>query len=640
MDNPLLDKLEVYGKKSIIRLFDKLPKASWKTKLIAAGSLTCFIVLPFYVSLPLVGFVIYRFYFRQKSSHYIEEDLDILGNARWARIDDLIIGLGTKQKPEPCLLTISPENKSQILLGKFMTPTRSENKKNNSYEENYIISTNEGHILTIAQTGAGKGTNVVIPNLLKYGHSVVVLDPKGENFIKTHWNRENSKEQEICLIDPFGEVSREVGAIITRIENSSNSHNIEALEFFKNLQSKTSTYGNGQYLKGFNPLQVIEDLLEQKEFDLIIDEANVISDMIVVTSPNDKDPHWNEKAKSFIRGFIMVLAFGDKFQQDRKTYPISLIKVKELIEDTFSTNERMNLFLNMCKTKDELKSVASTISMIADNERGSVLSTVLRHLDFLNSKNVQDSLNRNDFQLDDIRINPKTIYLVLPANKITSYNRLARLWISSIKSSLERINDGYRESRPVLFMLDEVAQLGRMEPLVNAISLSRSYGIKLWLIFQDVAQMKVAYPNEEWRTFFSNTKAQQFFGISSTDTDTCKFVSEIAGQTTITFNTESYSEGTNSGGSSNYGYSSGGESSSSSSGGGTSSGQSKTYSINQQVQARPLVNPNEVAQITIDHILIFGVTKFPIMAKKMPYYNSKLYIKRYPFLLDPATYKI
>jgi type IV secretion system protein VirD4 len=264
----------------------------------------------------------------------------------------------------------------------------------------------------------------------------------------------------------------------------------------------------------------------------------------------------------------------------------------------------------------------------------------LRHLDFLNSKNVQDSLNRNDFQLDDIRINPKTIYLVLPANKITSYNRLARLWISSIKSSLERINDGYRESRPVLFMLDEVAQLGRMEPLVNAISLSRSYGIKLWLIFQDVAQMKVAYPNEEWRTFFSNTKAQQFFGISSTDTDTCKFVSEIAGQTTITFNTESYSEGTNSGGSSNYGYSSGGESSSSSSGGGTSSGQSKTYSINQQVQARPLVNPNEVAQITIDHILIFGVTKFPIMAKKMPYYNSKLYIKRYPFLLDPATYKI
>jgi type IV secretion system protein VirD4 len=632
MENPLLDFLENSMRKFGMGLVRKVTFMSFKTRLVLGAALVSFFFLPFFLWLVLVGVAIYFAFFRNKGKAQAEEDLDILGNARWARFEDLVIGLGTPQRPQSCLLTWEPEDKSQILLGKVMTPSSNKDKKKQPLEENYIISTNEGHVLTIAQTGAGKGTNVVIPNVLWYGHSIIVLDPKGENFIKTHFFRENHKGQEICLIDPFGEVAREVGAIITRLQGTNHPQVDEATRYFKELQTRTSTYG--QYLKGFNPLQVIEDLLEKQDYDQIIDEANVIADMIVVTTPNDKDPHWNEKAKSFIRGFIMAITFAEMCQEDRKTYPLTLVAVKDLLEDTFSSTERMNKFMKMCKDQENLKSVASTIGMIAENERGSVLSTILRHLDFLNSKNVKDSLTRNDFQLDDIRVHPKTIYLVLPANKISSYNRLARLWISSIKSSLERINDGFREKRPVLFMLDEVAQLGRMEPLVSAISLSRSYGLKLWMIFQDVAQMKVAYPNEEWRTFFSNTKAQQFFGISSTDTDTCKFVSDAAGQTTVSFATQSYSEGTNRGSSSNYGYSSGSGQGSSSSGGGSSSGTSQTYSINQQVQARPLVQPNEVSQITIDHILIFGVTKFPIMAQQMPYFRSSLFGNRYPVQLD------
>lgn len=411
----------------------------------------------------------------------------------------------------------------------------------------------------------------------------------------------------------------------------------EWISYLKDLQQKTSTYG--QYLKGFNPLQVIEDLLEKKDFDQILDEANVVADMIVVKSPQDKDPHWNEKARSFIRGVILYVTFSDECQEDRAKFPLNLLTVKRLLEDTFSSSAKMEAFVETCRLNPNLESVVGTVSLIADQERGSVLSTILRHMDFLNSKNVQESLTRNDFQLDDIRIHQKTIYLVIPANKISTNNRLARLWITSIKSSLERINDGYRNKRPVLFMLDEVAQLGRMEPLVSAVSLSRSYGIKIWMIFQDVAQMKVSYPDEEWRTFFSNTKAQQFFGISSTDIDTCEFISKAAGQTTVMFETTSVSESQNYGSSSNWGSSSGGGQGSSNYGGGSSSGRSQSVSINQQVQARPLVLPNEVPQITKESILIFGVSKFPIMAHKMPFFDIPVFDNRYPIPLDRAIQK-
>jgi len=558
------------------------------------------------------------------SPQYEEDDNDVLGNARWAKFKDYAQTLLSTN-----LQDTREEKRGMIVLGRVIFPPA---KKNQPPQQDFIMSSNEGHVLTIAQTGAGKGVNVVIPNVLAYDHSVIVLDPKGENFLKTHHFRINQKGQEVCLVDPFGEVAREVQALIGQMESMNHPQETEWLSYFTDLQKKSSTYG--QYLKGFNPLQVIEDLLEKKDYDEILDEANVIADMIVVKSPNEKDPHWNEKARSFIRGVILYVTFSDECQEDRAKYPLNLVTVKDMIDDTFSSPAKMEAFVGTCRLNSNLKSVVGTVSLIADQERGSVLSTILRHMDFLNSKNVQDSITRNDFQLDDIRINQKTIYLVLPANKIGTYNRLARLWITSIKSSLERINDGYRSKRPVLFMLDEIAQLGRMEPLVSAVSLSRSYGLKLWMIFQDVAQMKVSYPDEEWMTFFSNTKAQQFFGVSSTDVDTCEFVSKAAGQTTVRFETVSVSESQNTGASSNWGSSSGGGQGSSSSGSGSSSGRSQSVSYNQQLQARPLVLPNEVPHVTKDNILIFGVSKYPIMAHKMPFYEIPAFDNRYPIQLD------
>lgn len=43
----------------------------------------------------------------------------------------------------------------------------------------------ETHTLLVAPTGAGKGVGVVIPNLLTYGGSALVVDVKGENWTKT-----------------------------------------------------------------------------------------------------------------------------------------------------------------------------------------------------------------------------------------------------------------------------------------------------------------------------------------------------------------------------------------------------------------------------------------------------------------------
>ncbi|MCF7747102.1 TraM recognition domain-containing protein [Sulfitobacter sp. M39] len=75
----------------------------------------------------------------------------------------------------------------------------------NGFLDPYIFH-GEGHLITIAPTGAGKGVACVIPAALRHQGDLVIIDPKGENFAVTAARR-NELGQDICLIDPFGVVS-------------------------------------------------------------------------------------------------------------------------------------------------------------------------------------------------------------------------------------------------------------------------------------------------------------------------------------------------------------------------------------------------------------------------------------------------
>ena len=59
--------------------------------------------------------------------------------------------------------------------------------------------------LLAAPTRSGKGVGIVIPNLLHYKGSVVVLDIKQENFKLTSGYRKENLGQEVYLFNPFAE---------------------------------------------------------------------------------------------------------------------------------------------------------------------------------------------------------------------------------------------------------------------------------------------------------------------------------------------------------------------------------------------------------------------------------------------------
>jgi type IV secretion system protein VirD4 len=105
-----------------------------------------------------------------------------------------------------------------------------------------------------------------------------------------------------------------------------------------------------------------------------------------------------------------------------------------------------------------------------------------------------------------------------------------RIWLTMAFHAVTSVAGNSRDGCPVLFMLDEMAQLGRMEQLIQAVSLLAGYHMTLWMIWQDLAQIKSLYPSE-WTSFLANAKVQQFFGIN--DAETAKYLSEQLGKATV-----------------------------------------------------------------------------------------------------------
>jgi hypothetical protein len=70
-----------------------------------------------------------------------------------------------------------------------------------------VCSTPEHHTLIVARTRTGKGTRVIIPTLLRYRGSALVIDPKGENAAITAGIRKEQLKQSIHILNPWNELA-------------------------------------------------------------------------------------------------------------------------------------------------------------------------------------------------------------------------------------------------------------------------------------------------------------------------------------------------------------------------------------------------------------------------------------------------
>ena len=349
----------------------------------------------------------------------------------------------------------------------------------------YLRYDGDGHLLTVAATRSGKGVGTVMPNLLNYEGGMLVTDPKGENYLVTAAYRRDDLGQKIVALDPF----KLVETCDTRVAS-------------------------------LNPMDFID--LSGEDY---VETAMMLADMIIGRGRQVEESHWRLEAKGLLLSFILYVAEKDEFKDERH-----LIKVRRLLTQD---SEGVDRTLQAMKKSglSQVKEGACRIEQKADRERSGVFSTAQSHTHFLSSPRMKHVLTNTSCDLEDLRLGKMTGYIILPREYLSAFAPWLRLMISSCYYACT--HNATKKSRPekrVVFLLDEFANLGYMQNIKEAVSLGGGYGLTIWLILQDLAQLKREY-HSEWESFLANCEVIQAFAIQ--DPFTSQKIAQLLGEMSI-----------------------------------------------------------------------------------------------------------
>lgn len=358
------------------------------------------------------------------------------------------------------------------------------NAKDNTAREDFIFCETTRHHLSVAPTRSGKGVSLIIPNLLSYPGSCLVIDPKGENaWITADWRRRSG--QKVYILDPWGEVNRRYGDLA----------------------------GVAEKIATFNPLSILDPRSPHYADDLAY-----LADAVIINQ--GKDPHWDDSARELVAGLMAYCV-----ESDRATACLPMVRVL--------LSGGAEEIAGIAKEAQGLgaKSIAARkLGRFQQDgkELSSIISTALTQTAFLDSSALSESLMSTSFSFSDLVTGLATVFLVLPVDKLQTHGRWLRLMISiGIRTVARNIKP---LEAPVLFVLDEFGTIGRLSAVAQAYGLMAGLSMCIWAFVQDLVQLKRDYP-DDWETFIANSETISFF--NPLDQTTCEYFSKMLGLRTV-----------------------------------------------------------------------------------------------------------
>ncbi|MHC9237393.1 type IV secretory system conjugative DNA transfer family protein [Pseudooceanicola sp. 502str34] len=415
-----------------------------------------------------------------------------------------------------------------------------------------IFYNGDRHGLLVAPTRSGKGVTQIITNLLTYEGSALIIDPKGENALITARARQEMG-QKVLIVDPWH---------IAEVE--------------------------GVPTARFNPL----DWLTLGDPDITENGMLLADALTLIEAANDR--FWDEEGKGVMQGLLLYLATDDREAGQRH-----LGRMRDLL--LLDGEDLQALFHRMLESPHHV--VASTGARCLQKEEkllSNVMAAAQAQTHFLDSARIRENLSASDFRFEDLKTTPMTIYLVLPADRLSGFSRWLRLMIQQAITVNAR-NIAEKPPKPVLFILDEMPALGKLTMIEQAYGLMAGFGMQLYGVVQDLSQLKKIY-GDSWETFIGNSGLIQYFG--SRDRLTAEYFSALCGETTV-WNLSSALSRT-------LGASSG-------SGGGSSSNSVGNTDTTAAAQ-RKLAYPDELMRLPADQQIIFIENMNPIVAYKVPWF--------------------
>jgi type IV secretion system protein VirD4 len=316
----------------------------------------------------------------------------------------------------------------------------------------------DGHLVAFAPTGTGKTSGPVICNALRHPGQLIVLDIKGEVHAATAQAR-RAMGQKVHVLD---------------------------------LRDDAQT-------DSLNPL----DLAVRSGTDCVAIARSFAVELI--ERGQERDRFWNDSAETLITGATAWL-LADCRPEERCISAIFDLYTNEDVAYNLA------VLLDSKKVHNRAAKAAFTafLQLPERETRPSVLGTVLTHIRLFDSDLVRRLTDTSSIDIDAlIAGEPMSLYIIIPPLRLAAFRPLLRLWLSGLILAMtqRRIPPEHR----TLMLCDEVGNLGRIDALVTAATLMRSWGLTLWTFWQNAAQLQIY--GEQATTLVDNAAVIQAFGV-------------------------------------------------------------------------------------------------------------------------------
>lgn len=411
------------------------------------------------------------------------------GSARWANQHD-IERAGLLPRPLTFWQQLTDKNKlssTGVYVGAWL------DKKGVT---RYLRHNGAEHVLCYAPTRSGKGVGLVIPTLLSWEHSAVITDLKGELWELTSGWRQRYARNKVLRFEPAS-------------------------------------------LDGSVHWNALDEIRLETEYE--VGDVQNLATLLVDPDGKGLETHWQKTAQALLVGVILHVLY--KAQQEGTT--ATLPAIDAILSDP--DRDSAELWMEMVtyehvhgKTHPAVGSAARDMLDRPEEEAGSVLSTAKSYLALYRDPVVQRNVSQSDFRIKDLMNfdEPVSLYIVTHPNDKARLRPLVRVMINmTVRLLADKME--FVEGQPkahykhrLLMMLDEFPSLGKLEILQESLAFIAGYGIKCYLICQDINQLKsreTGYGQDESIT--SNCHVQSAFPPNRVET--AEHLSKLTGQTTV-----------------------------------------------------------------------------------------------------------
>lgn len=343
-----------------------------------------------------------------------------------------------------------------------------------------------------------------------------------------------------------------------------------------------------------------------------------IATMIVDPDGKGLNDHWAKTGFSLLVGTILhvLYAENDKTLRGVAAY---------LSDPQFSNVDQM--FSNMMNTEHDpsgrmgwrdatgnptkvhpvVAQSAKDMLNKADNEKSGVLSTAMSFLSLYRDPLVAASTEASDFRIRDLMNadKPVSLYLVVPPSDKDRLKPLVRLVLNQVVRALTedmtfangQSVEGY--AHRLLLMIDEFPALGKLDVFQEALAFIAGYGLKAYLIAQDLSQLYASYTRDE--SIISNCHVRVAYAPNKIET--AELLSKMTGITTVAYEQRSFS-------------------------GSRFQPMMGHVSSNEQLTQRPLLTADECMSLPPSDMLVFVAGARAIYGKKIIYYSDPVFDAR------------